>query len=132
MKQSLSWSLWHAVPVTVLSLSRPQKQNLTLNQSVTFSVNFMAHLKHNVRVRWFKNNVALPGTDSRIVTSFVYVLGEGMSTSLSLPSVGISDAGIYTVVISTELSLMQGGSPVFSSSGDASFQVNIITPGESI
>ena len=118
--------------MTVLSLSRPQIQSLPPNQSINFFVNFVAHLKHNVRVRWFKNGAALPGTDSRIATSFVNAPGGGMigTTSLSLSSVGISDDGIYSVVISSDLTLRPGDRPVFSSSKDATFQLNIIVPGE--
>ena len=95
-------------------------------QSVTLFVNFMGRLKHELTVQWFKDGIALEDHDARIFTSFVTRPNKGMNTMLSLPSVGTSDAGIYRVVISSQISV-KSGAPAISSNQEVSFHINVTT-----
>lgn len=109
----------------VLSVSQPRYLNLTTNQSVTLSVEFVAHLSHNnLSVRWFKNEVALQDNDTRIHTTFHNILNRVMNTRLMLPSISDNDTGIYTVIISSQVGLTKGGTLVFTSRQEVSFQIN--------
>ncbi len=101
-------------------MSRPVYQVLTMNQPVAFSVNFTGRQSHDLTVRWSKDGQPV---EDGVHNSFDDALAIGR-TVLSLPQARRSDAGVYHVIISSQVG-EEGEPPAFSSQQQASFQINI-------
>ena len=112
-----------AVPVTIVRTSWPVHQNLTMNRAVTFTVEFTGREAHDFSIRWTKDGQALEDSDPRVHNSFNAALSRGR-TDLNLPLALRSDAGVYHVIISSQVGA-EGEPPAFSSQQQVSFQMDV-------
>lgn len=109
-----------AVPIEILETSRPVHQNLTSNRPVQFAVDFSGR---NLTITWFHNSLALTPDDSRIRNTLDTALASGR-TEFRLPQALRSDAGLYRVVLHSQVGL-EGQQPIFSSQQEATFQIDV-------
>lgn len=113
--------------MTIVRTSQPVHQNLTMNEPVTFSVDFTGRQSHNFEVRWSKDGEAFQDGDDRIHNSFDSSLSRG-STNLRFPMARRTDAGLYHVIISSQVGA-EGETPAFSSQQEVSFQLDVTGKG---
>lgn len=89
---------------------------------------FTGRESHHLQIQWSKNGRTLEDGDPRVRNSLDEVLASG-STVLSLSPARRSDSGVYHVVISSQVGVVEGEPPAFTSQAEASFQIDVTGKG---